>query len=174
MLTETIRTSIPTWDVNHSLVHQALNWADFAEARQLGPEDSWYVNTNSSVPRNLSEKIRIQRTPIANIYNNASRNNNGLIGVDKNLFSPYKGGVKTYIKTAEYYSKADENGSTYVFPVDVSITISCPVDDTVPMDFIRKSVDRCYESTFEYDPETQTFTDRLEAIVRGSIKPKSI
>lgn len=171
MVTEpTITTSIPNNGHDHSVTRKTIEWSDLAFARRTGAEDIWLTNTNSSIPRDLTEKVHIQRSRIANIYQSRAGAASDLLAIDKQVLSPYKGATKIYVQVRECTGADMDAGYRKVIPNSASLTIEIPDDPDVAIEFIRQTINRLSELTYEYVSST-VIADRLEAMARGSLAP---
>lgn len=167
-----IETSIPDNGETHTITRKGVVWNDLAFARRVGAEDFWLSNTNSSIPRDLTEKVHLQRARVANIYSRSGSGSSDIVNVDKQLLSPYKGGTKLYYQVYEYVSITDPvNNTRRVVPIPAFRGITIPDDPGITMEIARKVINRLQEYDFVFDADLGSFTDNLEAAVRGSLAP---
>jgi len=146
--------TLPRGSVNYS--------ADF-RAKVDTPNEVILTNLTSPVDR--PEKFRISYSEVANIYNGTD--------VDPSVYGPSKKGVSLLVQLTETFSETDSVDPMY--RVDLPISIHCvmkfPANASITTAMLQTALGRLVSGFYATGSMT---VDRLNSMVRGSLKPSDI
>lgn len=145
------------------LMRGKLNFAaDWRPTKDTGAELHLVNLTGPS--RDRQEEIMLQCTPVADIYSKTS--------ISPDTYGPSKKGVNVYSRISDVV-EVTEAGTTFLerHPISVSIVIRCSQSEYISADLVQTMVARAVSTLYDTGSETTT---RLNAILRGSLKPSGI
>lgn len=137
--------------------------ADFrVKSEQSGKE---VVLTNITSPSDRPEKIRTAYNEVANVYSGS--------GVEPSVYAPTKRGVNVLCQVTEVISVTDDTDADYRvdLPVSAHLVIKVPASEYISAADVQTLVGRLLSGLFDTGVAT---TSRLEAILRGSLKPSDL
>lgn len=153
-------TAIPE---NPVLVRGKLNFAkDFRVKSENGKT---LILTNLTSPLDRNEEIMYSVSSIQNIYDKTD--------IDPSVYAPSKRGISLYAKISETYQVSDDTDAEFVqnLPIKASISISVPASQYITATEVQTIVARLVSTLYETGSES---TDRLNALLRGSLKPSDL
>lgn len=123
------------------------------------------IITNLTCPIDRPEKIRLSYSDVANIYNGT--------GVEASVCSPTKRGVSILAQLTEVISITDSADPDYRIdlPVSYHLVIKVPTSDQLSAVDIQTGLGRLLSGLYNTG---SLDTTRLEAILRGSLRPTSL
>lgn len=123
------------------------------------------VLTNLTSPLDRPEKIRIAYTEIANIYSGS--------GVDPAVMAPSKKGVSLLVQLTNVMSVTDDTDPSYRIdqPFSLHLVLKFPSSEYLTGAVVQEQVGRLLSSCFD---SGSLSTDRLEALLRGSLIPSDL
>lgn len=136
---------------------------DFAvKSNQAGKE---VVLTNITCAVDRPEKIRIAYSDVANVYSGTD--------IETSVLAPTKRGVSILAQVTEVLSVTDATDPEYRIdlPVSYHLVIKVPASEFITAATVQNGLGRLLSSLFDSGVTT---TSRLEAILRGSLKPSTL
>lgn len=141
-----------------------LNFAaDFRKkSEQSGKE---IVLTNITSPVDRPEKIRIAYSDVSNVY--------GGTDIEPSVASPTKRGVSILAQITNVISVTDSVDPDYRvdLPVSYHLVIKVPVNENLTSSDLMTGIGRLLSALFETGDES---TDRIDALLRGSLAPSDL
>jgi hypothetical protein len=135
---------------------------DFRVKSNTGKE---VILTNLTSPIDRPENIRLAYTDITNIYNGT--------GIESSLSAPSKKGVSVLAQVTDVLSVTDSTDADYRIdlPMSAHLVLKVPASEFVNSAQVQELIGRLLSSLFDTG---STGTDRLEAILRGSLIPSEL
>lgn len=157
--TDTAISGVTSLELNRGLVNFG---ADFA-AKQDTPDT--VIVTNLTSPLAYPERFRFAAQEVQNIYQGT--------GVDPTLYSPSKKGTSIVAQLNEIWTVTDTVDSTYnvALPVQAHIVLKIPNNENITPAMVETLLGRVVSGLYETGSEATT---RLQAMLRGSLKPSDI
>lgn len=123
------------------------------------------VLTNITCPVDRPEIIRVQYSDIGNIYSGSS--------IEPSVLAPTKHGARIYAGISDVVSVSDSVDPNYRIdlPLQCSLMIKAPSSEYITSALILEQIGRLLSSLFNTGVSD---TSRLEAILRGSLKPSGL
>lgn len=119
------------------------------------------ILTNMTSPLGKDETYRLLVNPVKDIYKNA--------GIDPALYAASRRGVSVVNSLHSVYTVTESTtGVTYDLPVSGQVILKIPADTLITPAIIEDFLGRVLAGLYESGSAT---TDRLSAILRGSLKP---
>jgi hypothetical protein len=148
-----------------SLVTAAVGF-DFStdfRVKQDQPNETKLVNTTSPIDR--PEQIRIAYSEVSDVYNNTS--------IDPSVYAASRKGVQILAQLSDVYSLTDSVDASYRvdLPVSAHIVIRIPACEHISSSDVLALVGRLNGCL--YDNQVVN-ADRLQAMLRGALKPGSM
>lgn len=136
-----------------------LNFTDdwVLKENQAGKEA---IITNITCPVDRPEKIRYAYSDIANVYSGT--------GIEPSVFAPTKRGVSLLVQATNVISVTDSVDADYRvdLPVSYHLVIKVPASEHITAADVQTGIGRLLSGLFYSGVTT---TDRLEALLRGSL-----
>lgn len=158
-VTDTAISGVSALDLSRGLVNYG---ADF-RTKQNDPQEAVVVNMTS--PLSFPEKFRFGRTEIANVYKGT--------GIDPAFYPPSRQGLQLLVQLSDTWTVTDSTDPTYqiALPVSAHMIIKVPNSEFISAADVEGLVGRLVSGLYETGSET---TERLSALMRGSLLPKDI
>lgn len=127
--------------------------------------DGELVLTNLSSPVTFPEKFRYSVSPVNNVYTNS--------GLEPSVYAPTKRGVSILCQLTENWSVTDTEDPTYIIglPVSAHVVLKIPEHPMITPAMVQTLLGRLISGLYETG---DTGTDRLTALLRGSLTPKDL
>lgn len=136
--------------------------ADF-KVKQDSPDE--VVITNLTSPVNFPERFRFSVEEKTDVYKGS--------GLDPTFYAPSKRGRSILSQLTEVWTVTDSVDTTYqvALPVSAHIVIKVPDNENITPAMVEALVGRVVSGLFETGSEATT---RLQAMLRGSLKPSDL
>lgn len=137
--------------------------SDFrVKADQAGKE---ILLTNITCPVDRPERIRIAYSDISNVYSGT--------GIEPSVAAPTKRGVSVLAQLTEVISVTDTVDPEYRIdlPISLHLVVKVPVNENISSTDIQTALGRLLSGLYDTG---STATTRLDAILRGSLKPSDV
>lgn len=123
------------------------------------------VLTNLTCPTDRPERFRFAISEVADIYRGSA--------IDVNLYTPTRRGVSVVAALTEVLNISDDVVATYqaAIPVSAHIVLKLPNNALITGTEVKALVGRLCDSLFSTGVVD---TARLDALMRGSLKPKGV
>lgn len=148
---------------NPKLTRGKLNFgADFRTKKEAAGE---MVLVNITSPLDRCEEIFYNVTSVKNIYDKTD--------IHPSVQAPSSRGVNLYTKLNDVYAITDSVDASFLehHPVGVSITVRTSSSEYITAEIIQTAVARAVSCLYDTGSESTT---RLNALLRGSIKPSDL
>lgn len=157
--TDTPISGVTSLELARGLVNYG---ADFV-AKQDSPDT--VIVTNLTSPLTYPERFRFSAQEVANVYQGT--------GVDPTFYSPSKKGVSIVAQLNEIWTVTDSADATYnvALPVQAHIVLKIPNNENITPAMVETLLGRVVSGLYETGSESTT---RLQAMLRGSLKPSDI
>lgn len=157
--TDTPISGVTELNLARGLVNYA---ADFRVKSETAEEA---VITNMTSPISFPEKFRTKVNDLVNIYKGS--------GVDPALYPPSKKGVSILSQISEVWTVVDSTDTTFqvALPVSAHIIVKVPNSEYITAADVQTLVGRLISGLYETGSES---TERLSALLRGSMLPKDL
>lgn len=133
--------------------------------RVKSQDASSVILTNMTSPLDKPETYRVAVSPVKDIYKGSS--------IDPNLYSVSRKGVSILCGLQKVYTVTDSADTSYEkdLPASGHIVLKVPADAVFTADVVEDLVGRIVAGLYESGSIT---TERLTAIMRGSLIPKDL
>lgn len=123
------------------------------------------VATNLTTPIDRPERFRWSISDIANVYSKTD--------IDPSVYSPSRKGVSVLCQLTEVFSTTDSTDSTFRVdsPLSMHLVLTLPATEFLTADMVQTALGRLISGLYETGALS---TERLQALVRGSLLPKDI
>lgn len=123
------------------------------------------ILTNLTSPITAPEQFKFSVQDVANVYTGTA--------VDPNFYSPSKKGVSLLAQCNEVWTVTDTEDSTYQveLPVQAHIVLKVPKNENITPAMVEALLGRVVSGLYETGSEGTT---RLQAMLRGSMKPSDL
>lgn len=123
------------------------------------------ILTNLTSPLSTPEQFRFAAQEVANVYQGST--------VDPTMYATSKKGVSLVAQCNEVWTVTDTTDATYRvdLPVQAHIVLKIPKNENITPAMVEDLLGRVVSGFFETG---STATTRLQAMLRGSMKPSDI
>lgn len=123
------------------------------------------ILTNLTSPLSTPEQFRFSAQEVANVYQGST--------VDPTMYAASKRGVSLVAQCNEVWTVTDTTDTTYRvdLPVQAHIVLKIPKNENITPAMVEGLLGRVVSGFFETG---STATTRLQAMLRGSMKPSDI
>lgn len=152
-----------TGGASQTLATDAVNWGtDFTVTTQKSSEGQV---TNMTMPLDRKETFRWQSTGVPDIYAGSD--------IVRSLRTNSTRGVKVFLDHKDTWKLTDSDDATFEahLPVSCQIMVKVPANEQVTASVVKALVIRTLSGLFETDDDG---TDRLNALLRGSVLPTDL
>jgi hypothetical protein len=153
-----------TGGATHEIDIPSVNFG--ADFRIASSEPDELVLTNLTSPLGFAEVARIQTKPLNDIYANTT--------VDKALYAASRKGRQIYINLADILRATDSSDASFemALPLSGSLLVKFPQNPLITQSIIVTFIERMIGLLFETDDVSMS--PRIQALIRGSLKPKDL
>lgn len=155
--TDTFYEGTPT------LTRGKLNFArDFRVKKDSGGE---LLLANLTSPLDRGEQIMLTHNTIKNVYDKTD--------IDPSVYAPSRRGVALYAKIQDTFEVTDSSDAEFCqhLPLKASLSITVPASAHITAADIEVLVGRLVSTLYDTGSVT---TERLNALLRGSLKPSDL
>lgn len=153
----------PAGGATKTLTRPNLNYAvNFAKTED---SDKKSVLVNRTTPFDQPETMRFQLTDVSNIYTGTS--------IDPSVYATSKAGLSLVCQVNDVLRVTDTVDPTFQvdLPISAHMVIKMPKSQYITPANIETVAARCVASLYDTD---STGTSRIEALVRGSMRPSTL
>lgn len=157
--TDTPIAGVTSLDLPRGLVNFG---ADFRSVSSVPGE---VVLTNITCPTDRPENFRVGYTSVKDVYSGSA--------IDQSVYAPSRKGISVVVQLTDTYSVTDSVDAEFRvdLPVSSHLVIKVPSSEYLTSEMVLAQVGRLMSGIFETGSET---SDRLKAILRGSLTPSDI
>lgn len=136
-----------------------------ADFRPVSDTPGEVVITNITSPTDRPESFRIGYSTVADVYKGTA--------IDPSVYAPSRKGISVLVQLTDTYSVSDSTDADYRvdLPISSHLVIKVPSSEYLTVAMIEAQVGRLISGMFETGSET---TSRLQALLRGSLKPSDL
>lgn len=136
-----------------------------ADFRVKSEQPQEVVLTNLTCPTDRPERIRLAISDVADIYRGSA--------IDANLYTPSRKGVSLVCAITDVLNMSDSSDTTYqaAVPISAHIVIKIPNNSLITGTVVKTLVGRLCDTLFSTGVVD---TARLDALIRGSLKPTGV
>lgn len=157
--TDTAIEGVSSLDFPRGLLNFGADW------RLKQDDGKEMILTNITSPVDRPEKIRIGFSEVGNVYTGT--------GIESSMASPTKKGVSILTQVTEVLTVTDDTDPDYRIdlPVSYHLVIKVPASEYITAARVQTGIGRLVSSIYATG---SLLTTRLDAILRGSLKPSDV
>lgn len=157
--TDTAISGVSSLNLARGLVNFDADW------KVKHDEPNQLIVTNLTSPISFPETFRFGCQEVADVYKGSK--------VDATLYGPSKRGVSILAQLNEVWTVNDSTDATYqvALPVSAHIVIKVPSNENITPAMIQTLLGRVTSGFYNTGLAT---TERLQAMLRGSLKPSDL
>lgn len=147
-----------------TLTMGAVNFgANFTVKSEIGGKE--LVITNLTCPVDRPEKFRYSFTDVANVYTGT--------GIEPSLAAPSKKGISLLVQLTEVLSVTESTDADFRIdlPVSYHLVVKVPSSEYITASVVQTGICRLLSGLYATGDDATT---RIDALLRGSLKPSDI